>query len=363
MHATAHPSHDSNKFLYKYKTCMPNGEPPTRICLDGIEAGHQGAVGSLPRAMFSPLLRSIAAAASCRLRRLWPQAADFMVCVVRRAAAAVALPPGAAAPAQLKPLMADRVSPQAMLLCYIVSTELAHRVTLEDVCARLSADDNWFAEEDLRAVQSALGALLDLSVVREVLCDSLSDLKAPRDVLDARRNNAKHVAAQRLLRFLTASDSDAAAGNAHGVLSPWCSRGDDQRNGAECIGALLFEHAAQVLKGSDCSDALSIGKQLEEASELLEASGMSSRKRAVEHFEVVVKAAAEMDCRVVAEIAARIASSAVRGVAGDASDSTSGAGLQPVANAANHAGAAICRWRLSLVPAGRCCLFPTVWIL
>jgi hypothetical protein len=114
MHATAHPSHDSNKFLYKCKTCMPNGEPPTRICLDGIEAVHQGAVGSLPRAMFSPLLRSTAAAASCRLRMLPPQAADFMVRVVRRAAAAVALPPGAAAPARLKPPMADRGSAQGM---------------------------------------------------------------------------------------------------------------------------------------------------------------------------------------------------------------------------------------------------------
>jgi hypothetical protein len=123
-------------------------------------------------------------------------------------------------------------------------------VTLEDVCASLSADDNWFVEEDLRAVQSALGALLDLSVVREVICDSLSDLKAPRDVLAARRNNAKRVAAQRLSRFLTACDSDAAAGNAHGVLAPWCSRGDDQRIGAECVGALLFEHAAQVLKAT-----------------------------------------------------------------------------------------------------------------
>jgi hypothetical protein len=210
-------------------------------------------------------------------------------------------------------------------------------------------------EEDLRAVQCALGALLDLSVIREVLRDSLRDLKAPRDVLDARRNNAKRVAAQRLSRFLTRSDSEAAAANAHGVLAPWCSRGDDQRIGAECVGALLFEHAAQVLTGSDCSGALSIGKQLEEASELLEASGMSSRKRAVEHFEVVVKAAAEMDCWVVAEIAARIASSAVRGAAGDASDSTSGAGLQPVANATKHDGAAI----LSLASFARACWAPS----
>jgi hypothetical protein len=168
MHATAHPSHDSNKFLYKCKTFMPNGEPPTRICLDGIEAGHQGAVGSLPRAMFSPLLRSTAAAASCRLRRLPPQAADFMVRVVRRAAATVALPTGAPAQTRLKPPNSDRGSPQAMLLCYIVSAELAHGVTLEDVSASLSADDNWFVEEDLRALQSALGAFLDLSVVREV---------------------------------------------------------------------------------------------------------------------------------------------------------------------------------------------------
>jgi hypothetical protein len=62
-----------------------------------------------------------------------------MVRVVRRAAAAAALPPSAAALARLKLPMADRGSPQAMLLCYIVSAELAHGVTLEDVCARLSA--------------------------------------------------------------------------------------------------------------------------------------------------------------------------------------------------------------------------------
>jgi hypothetical protein len=45
----------------------------------------------------------------------------------------------------------------------------------------------------------------------------------------------------------------------------------------------------------------------------------------------------------------------VRGAAGDASDSTSGSGLQPVANAAKHAGATI----LTLASFARACCAPS----